>query len=549
MQVRDPESFSPNPVPEAEGASAAAPHAAGSAPACAIIALSDDPLLLEALSGAARADSPLISAPSTDRFIDQLVAHGAGIALIDASSVSAPLKAFLVTLREQFPQLLLLLAGPAHLQAQFTAQLAEGTIFRFVHKPASSQRLKLFIDAALRQHAAPELPSARTLAEAGARRALAAESPTGGRRGLTLVALSGAALAAGGIVWAVWHQQPDQSTPSTSTQIGGDAPAATHAVAPEGEQQPAADAQAARDLTSSEAAARDQSAGEQAAREAAALEQAQRLVQGARADQVAVYMQLARRRLASGALIEPADDSARSYLAAAQKLAPEDPDVRASALALGEALVAQFRRAVEAGDGAAAQRWLQACSDYRIPSTTLNELSMQLQRLANGERSGASATVSASASAPAPLGTPPAPATAPSGTASVAASSNTPSAMPEALAPTAAPAAATTADYAAPAAPAAPVGLVNEGTLRRVLFVPPVYPNYALEHDISGWVDLEFTVTEEGKVANIVVLAAQPDGIFERAARDAMASCRYRPLVRDGVPVAQRTRIRIRFER
>jgi periplasmic protein TonB len=529
MQVRDPESFSPKPVPEAEAASAAAPHAAGSAPACAIIALSDDPLLLEALSGAARADSPLISAPSTDRFIDQLVAHGAGIALIDASSVSAPLKGFLVTLREQFPQLVLLLAGPAHLQTQFTAQLDEGTIFRFVHKPASSQRLKLFIDAALRQQATPELPSARTLAGPGARRALAAESPAGGRRGLTLAALSGAALAAGGIAWAVWHQQPDQSTPSTSTQIGGDAPAATHAAAPDGAQQPAADSQAARDLTSSEAAARDQSAAEQAAHEAAALEQAQRLVQGARADQVAVYVQLARRRLASGALIEPADDSARSYLASAQKLAPEDPDVRATALALGAALVAQFRRAVEAGDGAAAQRWLQACSDYRIPSTTLNELSMQLQRLPNGERSGASATVNASASAPAPIATAPAPATAPA----------------------AATTAATTADYAAPAAsPAAsPVGLVNEGTLRRVLFVPPVYPNYALEHDISGWVDLEFTVTEEGKVANIVVLAAQPDGIFERAARDAMASCRYRPLVRDGVPVAQRTRIRIRFER
>ena len=544
MQVRDPESFSPKPVPEAEGASAAAPHAAGSAPACAIIALSDDPLLLEALSGAARADSPLISAPSTDRFIDQLVAHGAGIALIDASSVSAPLKGFLVTLREQFPQLVLLLAGPAHLQTQFTAQLDEGTIFRFVHKPASSQRLKLFIDAALRQQAAPELPSARTLAGPGARRALAAESPAGGRRGLTLAALSGAALAAGGIAWAVWHQQPDQSTPSTSTQIGGDAPAATHAAAPDGAQQPAADAEAARDLTSSEAAARDQSATEQAAHEAAALEQAQRLVQGARADQVAVYVQLARRRLASGALIEPADDSARSYLASAQKLAPEDPDVRATALALGAALVAQFRRAVEAGDGAAAQRWLQACSDYRIPSTTLNELSMQLQRLPNGEHSGASATVNASASAPAPIAAPARQRPARRRRRRVA-RRGMPAPQPRTDRRTTPPPRRPPA--ASPAA--SPVGLVNEGTLRRVLFVPPVYPNYALEHDISGWVDLEFTVTEEGKVANIVVLAAQPDGIFERAARDAMASCRYRPLVRDGVPVAQRTRIRIRFER
>jgi protein TonB len=90
--------------------------------------------------------------------------------------------------------------------------------------------------------------------------------------------------------------------------------------------------------------------------------------------------------------------------------------------------------------------------------------------------------------------------------------------------------------------------LVSESSLTRVRFVPPVYPDDALAHGISGWVDLEFTVTGDGKVADIVVLNAEPSGVFERAARAALAHSRYRPVQRDGVPVAQRTRMRVRFQ-
>jgi len=83
--------------------------------------------------------------------------------------------------------------------------------------------------------------------------------------------------------------------------------------------------------------------------------------------------------------------------------------------------------------------------------------------------------------------------------------------------------------------------------LTRVQFVAPTYPAEALNRYISGWVDLEFTVTPEGKVADIEVLAAEPSGVFERAARSALARSRYQPQTRDGVPVAQRARIRERF--
>jgi protein TonB len=89
---------------------------------------------------------------------------------------------------------------------------------------------------------------------------------------------------------------------------------------------------------------------------------------------------------------------------------------------------------------------------------------------------------------------------------------------------------------------------VSEATLTREHFVPPVYPQEALSRGISGWVDLEFTVTPDGSVANVVVLAAEPNGVFEQAARSALARSRYSPVQRDGEAVAQRSRIRVRFQ-
>ena len=557
----------------------AAPATAALTLAHAIIGLSDDPLLLEALSGAAVSGSSVITCPTAGRFVDQLVANAAGIALIDASSLAVPLSGFIATVREQFPQLLLIVAGPAHLQAQLSAQLDDGTIFRFVHKPASSRRLTLFLDAALRRQ----------------REELAAEDPTvipavvaaapprstgGNRRALTLVVLSAAALAAGAIAFGVWQHRPAPAEPA--------APAASAAAT----LIPAAPA------PEPAAGERDQLLAETQARDAAALEQAQRTALGARADQLAVYLQLARKRLSSGALIEPADDNARSYLASALALAPDDADAHALSVALGEALIAQFRHALAAGELTEAQRWLQACSDYRIGAGTLAELSAQLRqgqakqtqnetlarlqrefnqrlaaesliepaedsalskyrslksmdaanaalpamerslseaiaaaaqaRLAHDDASGAGLLLSAAQAAGL------------DGEELTAATRSLDRARTASVPPQPAAAAA--------AAAAAPAAWVSESTLTRVHFVAPVYPDYALSKSITGWVDLEFSVAADGSVKNIMVLAAEPAGIFEQSARTALVHCRYSPVTHDGVAITQRSRIRVRFQ-
>jgi len=62
------------------------------------------------------------------------------------------------------------------------------------------------------------------------------------------------------------------------------------------------------------------------------------------------------------------------------------------------------------------------------------------------------------------------------------------------------------------------------------------YPRTALQRGIEGYVDLRFDVNEQGQTKNISVLAAEPEGIFERAAVKAVSKWRYQPKTIDGVP-------------
>jgi hypothetical protein len=173
-------------------------------PLARIVALSDDPNLLDALYGAAQAQALIVS-PTADRFIDQLVANAASIALIDAASAPVPLKAFIALLHEQFPQLLLILAGAAPVHAQLAEPIAAGTIFRFVHKPVSGQRLKFFIDAALSARTPGEPPGATPAPkglESAERPRLGLSAMPGVGLGLTVLA---AVLTAAAIAWSLSH--------------------------------------------------------------------------------------------------------------------------------------------------------------------------------------------------------------------------------------------------------------------------------------------------------------------------------------------------------
>jgi protein TonB len=69
-----------------------------------------------------------------------------------------------------------------------------------------------------------------------------------------------------------------------------------------------------------------------------------------------------------------------------------------------------------------------------------------------------------------------------------------------------------------------------------------------LRDHTQGWVELEFTITESGAVRDIQVVQAQPSGVFDGAATDALAEWRFRPRVVNGRPVAQRSSVTLRFD-
>lgn len=90
--------------------------------------------------------------------------------------------------------------------------------------------------------------------------------------------------------------------------------------------------------------------------------------------------------------------------------------------------------------------------------------------------------------------------------------------------------------------------IVQAKTLKRVREVPPVYPRDAERQNISGWVDVEFTVAPDGSTQDLVVRGAEPQRMFDQAAIDAVKRWRFEPIKRDGAAVAQRAAVRIRFE-
>jgi TonB family protein len=75
----------------------------------------------------------------------------------------------------------------------------------------------------------------------------------------------------------------------------------------------------------------------------------------------------------------------------------------------------------------------------------------------------------------------------------------------------------------------------------------PIYPRVAVRNEFEGWVDLEFIVDREGAPRDLAIVGEQPDGVFSRAATEAVERYRYAPFVRDGVTYERLVRVRVVF--
>lgn len=195
----------------------------------------------------------------------------------------------------------------------------------------------------------------------------------------------------------------------------------------------------------------------------------------------------ARKRLADGQLIEPAGDSARDLLTSIRTADPGRPELEDLSKSLSTRLIDAGKQATVNKQFEQAQRMLTAARQLSVKSND--------SILSQAERDLAQAQVQK-----------------PAETAATAASSE-----------------------------AAPV------QLKRTKMATPTYPAEAKRKGIEGWVDVSFLVATDGSVREVQVSKAEPQGVFDQAAMDAVKQWRFEPPLRDGKPISQRTAVRLRF--
>lgn len=74
---------------------------------------------------------------------------------------------------------------------------------------------------------------------------------------------------------------------------------------------------------------------------------------------------------------------------------------------------------------------------------------------------------------------------------------------------------------------------------------PPAYPKQAAIDEIEGYVELRVTVAGDGRVSEVSVADASPDGVFEQAASEAMRQWRFEA---PGTPVEVTQRIQFKLD-
>lgn len=92
-----------------------------------------------------------------------------------------------------------------------------------------------------------------------------------------------------------------------------------------------------------------------------------------------------------------------------------------------------------------------------------------------------------------------------------------------------------------------PIFLAWEKAPRAVKRVMPEYPKEALQDRAEGKVILNIVVDEEGVVTDAKVITADPPGVFDEAAIEAMKQWVFEPAEQAGVPIKVRLAYPIQF--
>jgi protein TonB len=484
-----------------------------------------------------------------------------------------------------------MIAGHAAEQGLLASRIASEAVFRFVHKPASAQRLRTFLEAASREAGrpretsvvtgAPKPPSKTAFVAAGVVAALLAVVaawlfwPHGAAARLNardlakvqeMLSQAGTAMGAkrfvsfdGSSASELYRgvlgldDRNEQARAGLDSAIKGAIAAALQSLG-EGKLDDATNTmEAARQVDPQHPGLKDLIAQVDAETRRQLADAKARTAMLERQSQIRTAVEKVQASIRSGALLEPASDNAITQFQAAQALSPGDAAVRAARSDLTAALVDEGEKAAASRRLADARRFASAASRVNSSAPGLAALQRHIDdAAAPPPASVASATRRAPAvAAPATVDEAPSPPVA-SAVPPPAPAAPPPTALPPAPEPAPVTAAAEAPVVSSAAKPVAPVWVPGEGVvaaskLKLVRGGTPDYPPEARASQTSGWVEMEFTVQKNGTVKDVAVSASEPRRVFDAAAAAAMRGYRFTPVLRDGQPVEQRAKLRMRF--
>jgi len=298
----------------------------------------------------------------------------------------------------------------------------------------------------------------------------------------------------------------------------------------------------------------------------------------------AVNIDQARNRIRSGKLIEPADDSALFFLRRAQEAGEDTSALRIAATDLGQRLLDGVRSAWSANQSTQAQRLLEAAGEldrqFDLGLPDLDKIAGESKRLMAAASADQARTQRLAAAMQAreagQLIEPPggsayerlsalvsdypnaedvraerqrlASALVAGGDAALKAGNRRRAQLFSERAGSLMPDMPEVSGFVQTVAAASKQPIVVPGaTLPRVRTVPPKYPRAAERDGIEGTVDVEFTIAPDGTTRDLIVRDSNPKVIFDDAAVEAVSKWVFKPVLRDGEAVAQRTILKIQF--
>jgi TonB family protein len=117
-----------------------------------LVVLTGDDVFLQTLHAAVGSARRLWHVPSADKVSDLLLAGEVGILVLDVQVLNETPSVFVGQIKRQFPDLVVVVAGNRDAEISLAGLISAGTVYRFIHKPMSPGRAKLFADAAVKRY-------------------------------------------------------------------------------------------------------------------------------------------------------------------------------------------------------------------------------------------------------------------------------------------------------------------------------------------------------------------------------------------------------------